>query len=120
MGFEPELFEEERRSHRAAFARRAGSVSDREYHRRVLHALHAGINTLEATKAPWPVRLNLPKDWGAVRQRQFPHALGGKCELYSEPRGPRRGDPLPHYVPPHEDPQTKPELAAMKYPLRNC
>ena len=26
-------------------------------------------------------------------------------------------DPLPHYVPPHEDPQTRPDLAA-KYPLQ--
>ena len=26
-------------------------------------------------------------------------------------------DPLPHYIPPHENPQTKPELAA-KFPLQ--
>ncbi len=71
--------------------------------------------TLDATKAG-PVRLNLPANWAPFAEGKFP-TLSGKCELYSE-RELRAGrDPLPHYVPPHEDPQTKPDLAA-KYPLQ--
>ena len=41
----------------------------------------------------------------------------GKCEFYSAGRGKLGHDPLPGYVPPHEDPQTRPELAS-KYPLQ--
>jgi len=44
-------------------------------------------------------------------------ALSGKCELYSESLGKRGLDPLPNYTPPHEDPRTRPDLAA-KYPLQ--
>ena len=41
----------------------------------------------------------------------------GKCDLYS-PRLAAQGiDPLPTYTPPHEDPQTRPDLAA-RYPLQ--
>ncbi len=41
----------------------------------------------------------------------------GKCELYCERMSAAGLDPLPAYTPPHEDPQTKPELAA-RYPLQ--
>ena len=41
----------------------------------------------------------------------------GKCELYSERMKADGLDPLPTYIPPLEDPQTRPELAA-KYPLQ--
>ena len=74
----------------------------------------AGI-TLDTTKAG-PVRLNLPKDWAPFATGEFP-TPSGKCELYSEREARAGRDPLPHYVPPHEDPQTRPDLAA-KYPLQ--
>ena len=63
-----------------------------------------------------PVRLNLPKNWAPFAEGEFP-TPSGKCELYSEREACAGRDPLPHYVPPHEDPQTKTELAA-KYPLQ--
>ncbi len=74
----------------------------------------AGI-TLDATKAG-PVRLNLPKDWAPFATGEFP-TPSGKCELFSAREARAGRDPLPHYVPPHEDPQTRPDLAA-KYPLQ--
>jgi anaerobic selenocysteine-containing dehydrogenase len=100
MGFEPELFEE----------------SDEEIAARSLRGgeAHAGV-TLEATKAG-PVRLNLPRGWAPFAAGEFP-TPSGKCELYSEREARAGRDPLPHYAPPHEDPQTRPELAA-KYPLQ--
>ena len=109
MGFEPELFE----------------VSDEELARGVWRAGDAcglrprgrastGI-TLEATKAG-PVRLNLPENWAPFAEGKFA-TPSGKCELYSEREARAGRDPLPHYAPPHEDPQTRPDLAA-KYPLQ--
>ncbi len=105
MGFEPELFEE----------------SDEELARRALRepttsdlGHFTGI-TLEATMAG-PVRLSLPRGWTPFAEGQFP-TPSGKCELYSEREGRAGRDPLPHYVPPHEDPQTQQELAA-QYPLQ--
>jgi len=105
MDFEPELFD----------------VSDDELARMSLGepgasatGAHSGI-TLEATKAG-PVRLNLPANWAPFAEGKFP-TPSGKCELYSEREARAGRDPLPHYAPPHEDPQTKPELAA-KYPLQ--
>jgi anaerobic selenocysteine-containing dehydrogenase len=102
MGFEPELFEE----------------SDEELARRCLEGGNspavAGM-TLDATRAG-PVRFNLPKPWVPFAEGRFP-TPSGKCELYSEREALAGRDPLPHYVPPHEDPQTKPQLAA-KYPLQ--
>jgi anaerobic selenocysteine-containing dehydrogenase len=107
MGFEPDLFEE----------------TDEELARRSLGGPGApatggsaldGI-TLDDTKAG-PVRLNLPKNWAPFAEGKFP-TPSGKCELYSAREARAGRDPLPHYAPPHEDPQTKPELAA-KYPLQ--
>jgi anaerobic selenocysteine-containing dehydrogenase len=104
MDFEPELFDE----------------TDEEIAARSLHQPDAqarafeGI-TLDATKAG-PVRLNLPQNWAPFAEGHFP-TPSGKCELYSEREARAGRDPLPHYVPPHEDPQTRPELAA-KYPLQ--
>ncbi|MBM3980542.1 MAG: molybdopterin oxidoreductase family protein [Planctomycetes bacterium] len=105
MNFEPELFD----------------ATDEELAARSLHQPAApargaldGI-TLDATKAG-PVRLNLPRDWAPFAAGEFP-TPSGKCELYSEREARAGRDPLPHYVPPHEDPQTKPDLAA-KYPLQ--
>ena len=105
MGFEPELF----------------AATDEELARDVLGEERRNSDsplqgvTLESAKAG-PVRLNLPANWAPFAEGKFP-TPSGKCELYSE-RELRAGrDPLPHYVPPHEDPQTKPELAA-KFPLQ--
>lgn len=114
MGFESELFEEsdEQLANRSlgkpgAAATGTGIPDD------VRSAMN-GI-TLDATKTG-PVRLNLSENWAPFAEGKFPTA-SGKCELYSE-REERAGrDPLPYYVPPHEDPQTRPELAA-KYPLQ--
>lgn len=100
MGFEPELFE----------------VSDEELARQCLRGegALAGI-TLEAIRQG-PVRLNLPAGWAPFADGRFP-TPSGKCELYSERERQAGRDPLPHYVPPHEDPQTRPDLAA-RYPLQ--
>lgn len=100
MNFEPELFE----------------VSDEELARQSLRTdgAFSGI-TLEAIREG-PVRLNLPTNWAPFAEGRFP-TPSGKCELYSEREAQAGRDPLPHYVPPHEDPQTRPELAA-KYPLQ--
>ena len=105
MGFENELFAEtdEELAARALDEPRASATG-----------AFAGV-TLGATKAG-PVRLNLPRDWAPFAAGAFP-TPSGKCELYSAREARAGRDPLPHYVPPHEDPQTKPELAA-KYPLQ--
>ena len=102
MGFEPELFAE----------------TDEELARRALAASGRGqglMPDLEAVKAG-PVRLNRPKDWAPFASGQFP-TPSGKCELYSERERRAGRDPLPHYRPPHEDPQTRPGLAA-RFPLQ--
>jgi anaerobic selenocysteine-containing dehydrogenase len=114
LGFEPQLFDE----------------TDEELARRSLGepgvdtkgwGLAEGVAsalrdvTLEATKAG-PVRLNLPQNWAPFAAGHFP-TPSGKCELYSAREARAGRDPLPHYIPPHEDPQTKPDLAA-KYPLQ--
>ncbi|MBP3957595.1 molybdopterin oxidoreductase family protein [Gemmata sp. G18] len=106
MGFEPELFEESDEE----IARRSLREDDTSAEPTAL----TGI-TLDDTKAG-PVRLNLPTNWAPFASGEFP-TVSGKCELYSEREARAGRDPLPYYVPPHEDPQTKPELAA-KYPLQ--
>jgi anaerobic selenocysteine-containing dehydrogenase len=63
-----------------------------------------------------PIRLEKPPGWAPFANGGFGTA-DGKCHLWSEPERQAGRDPLPHYIPPHEDPQTKPELAA-KYPLQ--
>lgn len=105
MGFEPELFEETDEELAARSLGEPGVSAAEEFSR----------ITLDATKAG-PVRLNLPPNWAPFADGKFP-TPSGKCELYSEREARAGRDPLPCYVPPHEDPQTKPELAA-KYPLQ--
>jgi anaerobic selenocysteine-containing dehydrogenase len=62
------------------------------------------------------VRLNVPKPF-------LPYSAGGfltpsgKCEFYSERMKQMGLDPLPAFTPPHEFPETTPELAA-RYPLQ--
>lgn len=109
MGFEPELFE----------------TSDEDLARESLtpdgHAKYpppeafVGIS-VDRLKREGPIRLNLPKNYMPFAEGNF-GTPSGKCELYS-PALERQGrDPLPNYTPPHEDPQTRPDLAA-KYPLQ--
>jgi anaerobic selenocysteine-containing dehydrogenase len=62
------------------------------------------------------VRLNLPPDYAPFAEGGF-GTPSGKCEFYSERLAQQGLDPLPTYTPPHEDPQTRPELAA-RFPLQ--
>jgi len=72
--------------------------------------------TFERLKNEGPIRVNVPKQFTPFAEGNF-GTKSGKCELFS-PRLEARGhDPLPTYTPPHEDPQTQPELAA-RYPLQ--
>jgi len=61
-------------------------------------------------------RLNLPERWLPFANGDFP-TPSGKCEFHSDREATAGRDPLPHYIPPHEDPQTKPHLAA-EFPLQ--
>lgn len=71
--------------------------------------------TLDALKRG-PVRLRLPAGYAPFAHGNF-GTPSGKCEFYSEREKLAGRDPLPFYQPPHEDPQTQPDLAA-KYPLQ--
>ena len=91
--------------------------------------------TLEDVKAKGYARLTMPSadDWAPHRDGNFPTPTG-KCEFKSTITGGgnfvvplfRQGyngdqdgtpvDPLPHYIPPNENPQTAPALAK-RYPL---
>src|SRR5262249_47144268 len=62
------------------------------------------------------VRLNIPAVVTPFADGVFP-TQSGKCELYSEQMKARGLDPLPTYIPPHEDPQIRPDLAS-RYPLQ--
>jgi len=72
--------------------------------------------SLDRLKREGPVRLNLPKGYMPFAEGKF-GTPSGKCELYSPALEARGLDPLPNYTPPHEDPQTRPDLAA-NYPLQ--
>ena len=52
------------------------------------------------------MRLNLPEGYAPFAEGGF-GTPSGKCELYSERLGRQGLDPLPTYIPPHEDPQTR-------------
>lgn len=71
--------------------------------------------TLEAL-SQGPMRLNLPIDFAPYSQGNF-GTPSGKCHLFSPSEAAAGRDPLPYYHPPHEDPQTRPDLAA-RYPLQ--
>lgn len=107
MGYEDELFD----------------MPDEQIARRAFEHEHGGFHgdsfrgvTFDQLLANGPVRLNVPSDWAPFADGKFP-TPSGKCELFSPVEQKAGRDPLPHYIPPHEDPQTKPELAA-KYPLQ--
>jgi anaerobic selenocysteine-containing dehydrogenase len=72
--------------------------------------------TYERLQREGAVRLNLPTDYAPFATGQF-GTPSGKCEFFSERLMKAGHDPLPGYTPPHEDPQTKPELA-MHFPLQ--
>ncbi len=115
LGFEPELFEvsdEELAAGCLGEPPFSPSPSGGEGYEQP--AAFANV-TLDATRAG-PVRINLPANWAPFAEGNFP-TPSGRCELYSEREARAGRDPLPHYRPPHEDPQTRPELAA-KYPLQ--
>ncbi|MFN4260997.1 MAG: molybdopterin-dependent oxidoreductase [Gemmataceae bacterium] len=110
LGFEPELFE----------------VSDEELAAEALEAVSgangypqaeafAGI-TLEKLCHDGPRRMNYPKDYAPFAEGNF-GTPSGKCELYSPALAAQGLDPLPAYTPPHEDPHTRPDLAA-RFPLQ--
>ncbi len=72
--------------------------------------------TLERLRKEGPVRLALPKDYAPFAEGKF-GTPSGKCEFYSKRLASMGIDPLPCYIPPHEDPLTHPEMAAA-YPLQ--
>jgi anaerobic selenocysteine-containing dehydrogenase len=107
MGFEDELF----------------AMSDEELARTAFENEHGGFAGdgfrgigFDHLLANGPIRLNVPHDWAPFANGGFP-TPSGKCELYSAREAAAGRDPLPHYIPPHEDPQTKPDLAA-EFPLQ--
>jgi anaerobic selenocysteine-containing dehydrogenase len=100
LGFEAELFPDDRTLIRALL-----ESGDRVQ----------GI-TLEQLEADGWARLRLPKEYVPFADGTFP-TPSGKCELYSATMKADGLDPLPTYVPPREDPQTRPDLAAV-YPLQ--
>jgi anaerobic selenocysteine-containing dehydrogenase len=100
LGFEPELFPDDE-----TLIRQALDGGPRV----------AGI-TLERLRAEPSIRLDLPERYTPFADGVFP-TPSGKCELYSERMAAAGLDPIPAYIPPREDPQTRPDLAA-SYPLQ--
>src|SRR5262249_46646100 len=111
LGFEPELFEVSDEELAAEALSQAPGSLPRGLAGRALE----GIG-LERLGREGPLRLNLPKDYAPFAEGGF-GTPSGKCELYSPGLAARGMDPLPTYTPPHEDPQTRPDLAA-RYPLQ--
>ncbi len=72
--------------------------------------------SLDRLKERGSIRLSLPRHYMPFAEGEFP-TPSGRCELYSETMKNAGFDPLPTYLPPREDPQTRPDLAA-KYPLQ--
>lgn len=61
------------------------------------------------------VRLNVPKPYAPFAEGRFP-TPSGKCEFRSERMAAMGLDPLPAFTPPHEFPESVPELAA-RFPI---
>jgi anaerobic selenocysteine-containing dehydrogenase len=72
--------------------------------------------TLNRLRAEGPIRLKVPTDYAPFARGGF-GTPSGKCELYSPSMAAQGMDPLPTYTPPHEDPQTRPDLAK-RFPLQ--
>lgn len=110
MGFEPKVFQVSDDDLARQALKPAGSPNGYP-----LATAFDGV-TYEHLRGNGPIRLNLPADYAPFAQGGF-GTPSGLCEL-SSPREAAAGrDPLPFYQPPHEDPQTRPDLAA-KYPLQ--
>jgi anaerobic selenocysteine-containing dehydrogenase len=71
---------------------------------------------LDRLKREGAVRLNVPENYAPFAEGNF-GTPSGKCEFYSETMTRMGLDPLPNYTPAHEDPQTRPDLAA-RFPLQ--
>ena len=71
---------------------------------------------LQRLRTTGPLRLNLPENLTPFAQGNF-GTPSGKCEFYSQRLASQGLDPLPSYIPPHEDPLTQPERAS-QYPLQ--
>ncbi|HEX4609491.1 MAG TPA: molybdopterin oxidoreductase family protein [Urbifossiella sp.] len=114
MGYEPELFEvSDEDLARGALGEPGAETPAWGVPPETARAF-AGITLADTRRGP--IRLNVPADWAPFAEGRFP-TPSGKCELYSEREARAGRDPLPHYRPPHEDPQTRPDLAA-DYPLQ--
>ena len=96
LGFEPELFPDDETLIREALD---GGPT------------HARGSRSSGSGPKGSIRLNLPEPYAPFAEGGFP-TPSGKCELYSERMKADGLDPLPTYIPPHEDPQTRPDLAA--------
>ncbi|MFO0965680.1 MAG: molybdopterin oxidoreductase family protein [Gemmataceae bacterium] len=72
--------------------------------------------SLERLRGGAPIRIDVPPLYAPFAEGNFP-TPSGKCELYSPGLAQKGLDPLPYYIPPHEDPQTRPDLAK-DYPLQ--
>jgi anaerobic selenocysteine-containing dehydrogenase len=72
--------------------------------------------SLERLRDEGPMRLNVSENYAPFAAGGF-GTPSGKCELYSPGQAALGLDPLPTYTPPHEDPQTRTDLAA-RYPLQ--
>jgi anaerobic selenocysteine-containing dehydrogenase len=72
--------------------------------------------SLDRLRREGPVRLNVSESYAPFATGGF-GTPSGKCELFSPGEAALGRDPLPTYTPPHEDPQSRPDLAA-KYPLQ--
>jgi anaerobic selenocysteine-containing dehydrogenase len=72
--------------------------------------------TLERLDNEPSIRLNMAEKFTPFAEGQFP-TPSGKCEFFSERMKADGFDPLPCYIPPHEDPQTRGDLAA-RFPLQ--
>jgi anaerobic selenocysteine-containing dehydrogenase len=72
--------------------------------------------TLERLEQEGSARLDVPECFAPFADGIFP-TPSGKCELYCERMKANGLDALPTYIPPHEDPQTRPDLAT-RFPLQ--
>jgi anaerobic selenocysteine-containing dehydrogenase len=109
MNFEPELFDasDEELARESMLSPPNGRFPPRDGFLNI---------TLERLRREGPVRLNVPEQYAPFARGGFA-TPSGKCEFYSPALAAQGLDPLPHYTPPAEDPQTKLALAA-KYPLQ--
>ena len=110
MGFEPELFDvtdEQLAAEALEAAPSTGAFPRAE--------AFQGIS-LDRLRREGPLRLNVPPDYAPFAQGGF-GTPSGKCELHSPALAAKGLDPLPTYTPPHEDPLTRPDLAA-RFPLQ--